>query len=190
MKNIYLLVGESGSGKTTVATALEKSKGYISLQSYTTRPRRTPDETGHTFITEQEFAKLTDIIGYTEFDSHKYCATARQIDMSDIYVIDEDGVNTVKTNYKGNKGIKTIFINSSMSTRYERMKQRGIDNGMSYLTAVDSALMRITHDLKKFKDIKNTADFVVENNMNTTISEVVSKVQRFILECENEEGDS
>ena len=50
MDTIFCLVGPSGSGKTTVAKALEKH-GYNVIQSYTTRPRRSENEWGHTFVT-------------------------------------------------------------------------------------------------------------------------------------------
>ena len=53
-KGIYLIVGKSGSGKTTLVEALKKY-GYTSIESYTTRPKRFEGETGHTFITEEEF---------------------------------------------------------------------------------------------------------------------------------------
>mgnify|MGYP000801673411 CR=1 FL=1 len=55
MKNIYLIVGPSGSGKSSVARELEKRYGFGEIQSYTERPRRYPDEPGHTFVTPEEF---------------------------------------------------------------------------------------------------------------------------------------
>ena len=54
----FIIVGESGSGKTTIVNELEKRYGLTSVQSYTTRPKRYPDETGHTFVSEQEFFQL------------------------------------------------------------------------------------------------------------------------------------
>ena len=53
-----LLVGASGSGKSTVADHLHNECGYDVLQSYTTRPRRTVDETGHIFVTEEEYEAM------------------------------------------------------------------------------------------------------------------------------------
>ena len=50
-----LLVGESGSGKNTIQDYLSSLYGYVPLLSYTTRPRRIPEENTHTFITEDEY---------------------------------------------------------------------------------------------------------------------------------------
>ena len=55
---IICIVGRSGSGKTTAAEYLEELYGLKSIQSYTTRPKRKPNETGHTFVTEDEFDKI------------------------------------------------------------------------------------------------------------------------------------
>ena len=77
---IVLLVGPSGSGKTAIANYLHDTYGWNTVQSYTTRPPRYDGEEGHTFVTDEEFDKLTDMIAYTEFDGHRYCATADQID--------------------------------------------------------------------------------------------------------------
>ena len=60
MNNIYLIVGCSGSGKTTIVNSLENKYGLKSIQSYTTRPKRSDDETGHIFISDEEYDKLED----------------------------------------------------------------------------------------------------------------------------------
>ena len=65
-KGIYLIVGKSGSGKTTLVNKLRKY-GYASVESYTTRPKRFKNETGHTFITEEEFDQLKDICAYVKY---------------------------------------------------------------------------------------------------------------------------
>ena len=61
MKNkfLILLIGESGSGKTTLANQLNKQYGLKILNSYTTRPKRYEDESGHVFITEEEAEQIT-----------------------------------------------------------------------------------------------------------------------------------
>lgn len=189
MKNIYLIVAPSGAGKTTVTELLETNYGFKSIQSYTTRPPRYDGETGHIFVSDKDFDKLTDIVAFTEFAGNRYCATAQQVEESNLYVIDPKGVEYFKKSYKGSKQIKIIYIESDITTRYERMKKRAEDNGAAYLEAVDYSLKRITNDINEFYDyIHHNAeiDFMAENN-NTALKDVVDNIYKFIILCEAEE---
>ena len=186
-KYIFLIIGCSGSGKTTITEQLEKRYGLKSIQSYTTRPKRYDDETGHTFVTDDEFDKLTDRVGYTEFAGNRYCATAEQVENNDLYIIDPKGVDFFMKAYKGSKTPKIIFINSDLTTRYERMKSRAEENGSTYMEAVKSSLERITNDVVEFYDyIHNNAhvDFKVTNDDDCDINSVVDKVYGYIRSCE------
>ena len=71
MKNCYLIVGQSGSGKTTIVNTLEEKYGLKSIQSYTTRPKRSENETGHTFISDEEYDKLENIVACTDYCKSK-----------------------------------------------------------------------------------------------------------------------
>ena len=94
-KPLFLLVGPSASGKTTIAEKLESTMSLKSIQSYTTRLPRYDGETGHTFISDNDFDNLKDIMAYTEYNGHRYCTTKEQIDNADIYVVDVPGVETL-----------------------------------------------------------------------------------------------
>lgn len=187
MNNIYLIVAPSGAGKTTVTELLESKYGLKSIQSYTTRPPRFNGETGHTFVSDEEFNKLTDMVAYTEFAGNRYCATSEQVEESDLYVIDPKGVDFFKEHYKGSKQIKIVYIESDMTTRYERMKQRAENSGNTYLEAVDYSLKRIVNDVSEFYDYihhRVQVDCTVENNNDTTIENVTDKIYKFISESE------
>lgn len=123
-KPLYCFIGKSASGKTSVANELEVY-GFTQLWSYTTRPKRYEFETGHTFITEEEFDKLENIIAYTEYNGNKYCCTKEQIDAADIYVIDPAGVETLLKNYHADRNIVIFYFDTSVRTRIERMLNRG-----------------------------------------------------------------
>ena len=125
-KQLYLFVGKSGSGKTTVAEWLESEHGYKSVQSYTTRPKRHENETGHIFISDEEFDKLENLAAYTEYNGHRYCTTSSQLDEYDIYVIDVDGVETLLNYYTNvERTIHVIYFDSTVRTRIDRMIDRG-----------------------------------------------------------------
>lgn len=128
--NIVLLVGPSGSGKTTIAEYLDKHYGMKSIRSYTTRAPRYPGEDSHTFISNDEFDALENIVAYTEFDGHRYCATQEQIDSHDIYVVDVHGVMTLQEHYHGDKMLLVVYLDVSPDTCRERMAERG-DGGLT-----------------------------------------------------------
>lgn len=174
-KYIFLIVGESGSGKTTIANELEERYGLKQLQSYTTRPKRYENEAGHIFITDQEFDSLNGICAYTMFNGHKYCATSKQVDESDLYIIDPYGIDYFRARYTGDKIARIIYIECPEKTRFIRMIERG-DTG-------DQALGRILNDRKQFKNIESIADLVIDNNINKEssikiIEDYITKIKR------------
>lgn len=188
-KNIYLFLGCSGSGKTTITEHLEKKYNLKSIQSYTTRKPRYNNEKGHTFISDEEFDKLENLVAFTSFCNNRYAATAEQVDTHDLYTIDPKGVEYFREHYKGNKGVKVIYINSPLTTRYERMKTRAKNGGMSSIDATGEALKRIANDAHEFYDyIHNIApiDFIVNNNDNTNIDDISDRIFSFIYGCEGE----
>ena len=186
---IFLIVGCSGSGKTTITEQLEQKYGLKSIQSYTTRKPRYDGETGHIFISDEEFDKLTDMVAYTEFAGNRYCATAEQVENNDLYIIDPKGVDFFMKAYKGSKTPKIIFISSNLTTRYERMVGRAETTGKSHQEAIESSLARIANDAGEFYDyIQGQAwiDYVCKNNGNDKLEDVVDKIFDHISSCESE----
>ena len=186
---IFLIVGCSGSGKTTIAEQLEQKYGLKSIQSYTTRKPRYDGESGHTFVSDEEFDKLTDMVAYTEFAGNRYCATAEQVENNDLYIIDPKGVDFFMKAYKGSKTPKIIFISSNLTTRYERMVGRAETKGKSHQEAIESSLARIANDASELYDyIQGQAwiDYVCKNNSNDKLEDVVDKIFDYISSCESE----
>jgi len=182
-------VGCSGSGKTTITEQLEQKYGLKSIQSYTTRKPRYDGETGHIFISDEEFDKLTDMVAYTEFARNRYCATAEQVEDNDLYIIDPKGIDFFIKSYKGSKTPKIIFISSNLTTRYERMVGRAETKGKSHQEAIESSLTRIVNDAEEFYDyIQGQAwiDYVCKNNSNDKLEDVVDKIFDHISSCESE----
>ena len=186
---IFLIVGCSGSGKTTITEQLEQKYGLKSIQSYTTRPKRYEDESGHIFVSDEEFDKLTDMVAYTEFAGNRYCAIAEQVENNDLYIIDPKGVDFFMKAYKGSKTPKIIFISSNLTTRYERMVGRAETKGKSHQEAIESSLTRIVNDAEEFYDyIQGQAwvDYVCKNNSNDKLQVIVDKIFDYISSCESE----
>ena len=161
MKKVLLIVGASGSGKTTIADKLSEMYNLKVLPSYTTRPKRYKDETGHTFVSKEEFDKLTDVVAYLKRYDAEYCATAQQIEDYDLYVVNPEAAINLKEKYKGSKKIEIVYIETSVEARYKNMISRG-DN-------CRSAIKRIIRDIKPYSDFKHKADYIIENEMNTNL---------------------
>jgi len=165
MNYLYCIIGKSGVGKTTVATALQQEYGLKSIDSYTTRPRRSENEVGHIFVSNKEFEVINqDLVAYTFFDNNHYGVTLDQIEESDIYVVDWVGYQDLLKNYEGNKIIKSVYLDAKESVLLSRMLRREND----YL----KAQTRIHHDKMKFNKIKKKCDYCIENTLlNKTIQE-------------------
>lgn len=123
------------------------------------------------------------------FDEYNNCATAEQVENNDLYVIDPNGVDYFIKSYKGKKTPKIIFIDSDLTTRYDRMVKRAEEKGDTFLNAVDKALSRIKTDVVEFYDYthnKAHVDFTVDNNKNDNLIQVVDKIYDYICDCERE----
>jgi len=125
-----MIVGRSGSGKDTLAGFLIEKFNMRQLLSYTTRPKRTPDEATHIFITEDEASSFTDRIAETVVDGYQYFATKEQLESCDNYVIDPRGLEEV-CKKAPETDICVVYINASKEVRKQRAKKRAASPKMA-----------------------------------------------------------
>ena len=130
-KPLFLFVGRSASGKTTVANTLEKEYGYKQVESYTTRKPRFDGETGHIFISKEEFNNLGELAAYTFYNNNHYGTTFEQLDECDIYVIDIPGVESLlKKLNDDNRSVCIFYFDASVYHRIIRMIDRHDSDSM------------------------------------------------------------
>ena len=178
-KPLFLIVAPSGTGKTTLAEMLEKWRGLKSVESYTTRPPRYAGETGHTFIDEDTFNKLENMVAFTNYNGHLYCATAEQLDKADTYVVDIPGVESLLKYYKSDRQIIIFYLSASVHTKISRMKARG-DSDSKILNRIhnDHAFSWL-EELEKVTDNDERAKIIfidANNDKNKVFREVVDYI--------------
>lgn len=181
---LLLFVGKSGSGKTTIANLLELPQ----LQSYTTRPKRYENETGHMFVSDEEFDKLKNIVAYTEYNNYRYCATRQQIDETSIYVIDVPGVETLLGKYETERPILVFYFDTSVKTRIDRMLNRHDCDAAIVSRLYDDEAFDWEDKLGKLVwHYKNNCHKNVEMHKidaNQSIEDVLKQVEDFIKNME------
>lgn len=173
-KNIYLVVGPSGSGKTTVVNEICRRYGYTSVNSFTTRERRFPNEQGHLFVSKEKFDELRPkLCAYTMFDGNEYGATSKQVNKHAFYVIDEAGISYFTAHYMGGKQPVVIYIDSDEDAVKARMKARGdSDIDIASRTEVDRNRKGIA---KKFSN-KLPTFYIKNDDLEQTIEVVANFV--------------
>lgn len=158
-----LVIGKSGCGKTTEV----ELSGLPCVQSYTTRPKRTPNETGHIFVTPSEFPLASEMVAYTRFAGYEYCATHDQVETNALYVIDSDGAIDFLLNTQTTKPIVVLYIHSHWRTRLWRMLKRG--DGFK-------AFKRLWHDRTKFKSLNEIHKYKKPNTRLLTVDGSHAKI--------------
>lgn len=178
---IYLIVGPSGSGKDAIVDRLVAEYGLKRIDSYTTRKSRGPGDR-HIFVDDFIDWKETHpgerVVGFTYFNGHDYWATQSQVEESDLYIIDPDGVAFFMDNYLGRKKVRVVWISVPPLTRLNRMISRG--------DGVFKAVGRLMHDRKVFRDPIYPAHFVLDNT--DTLQAALDKLWDYMGESQNKEA--
>lgn len=166
---LYCIVGPSGSGKSTVVNKLIEL-GYTAPNSYTTRPKREPNETGHTFITEEEYDELEDVVASTTFNGYRYCVTRDMLDGCDFYIVDPEGIRTLEKH--GYFDFKVIGLDLDPSACAVRMLARG-DN-------IDDILGRMDNDFYIFKHFNDLCDYEIDasNDLSVIVNSILEIVRQ------------
>lgn len=97
--DITLIVGRSGTGKSTLEEKLCRDYNLKSIKSYSTRPKRSPNENSHIFINPSDVDKYPNKIATTTINGNFYFATKEQLDESQLYVIDPIGLYELSNNF-------------------------------------------------------------------------------------------
>lgn len=187
---LFLLVGPSGCGKTTVAEKLAKSYGYPTVESYTTRPRRYKNETGHIFISESDFDGLENIVAYTKYNGYRYCTTKDQLDLVNTYVVDIPGVETLLKNYNTDRPIVVFYFDSTVTVRIDRMTDRYDSDtaivGRLYNDEAFDWYDKLDHIVWHYTNIEHKNVELYKIDANKSKEEVLEMVLYYVKQFEEE----
>lgn len=175
MNNLYIIAGKSGSGKDSVSDRLCTDYGLKKVNSYTTRKKRSEEKGTHIFITTKEFDKIRDdLVAYTMFNNNEYGATNKQVNDSDLYILDKKGILYFNEHYNNYKPFKIIYIDATETQCRDRMKKRG--------DSKEDIEKRIQNDRIEFDGIEELADIIIPNKYFLSC---VCDIWEFIKKCEN-----
>lgn len=190
---LYLLVGKSASGKSTIANILEEKYGLKQVRSYTTRKPRYDGEDGHVFVNADNFEKLGKLTAYTFYNGNHYGVTYDQLEQCDVYVIDPAGVEVLLKNLNGSRPIRIIYFEAAVSTRINRMVERGAgdheivsrllndDTTSDWLRALDKLVWY-------YKNIEKQDAELYKIDANENIENVLKQVLYYINKDKDVEG--
>lgn len=127
MKNnehvLLCVLGRTACGKDSLVNKLCERTGLRAVTSYTTRPRRENEGNTHIFTTKETYEQIQsegNVAAYTEIAGNLYWTTVDQLYTNDIYIIDYDGLKTLKALNLPNLRLVSVFINTPDEIREER----------------------------------------------------------------------
>lgn len=182
-----LIVGRAACGKDLIAKKLEDKYGWTFVQSYTTRPKRTDNEHGHTFITKEDVDNFdkNDIVTDTVLNDHYYFSTKQQINDADGYIINPDAIPDL-LNACPDTYFQIIYIRpKNNDTRYEMAIKRAneSDNPDNVLQSY------INRDKDEDAEFTTFEERIEQNQVHGNMHECVSLVNTYTLEIVDQIAD-
>lgn len=168
MKPLIVILGRSACGKSSLVDRACKDLNLDVIPSYTTRAPRYEGEKGHTFVTDEQYGKLKDIIAENTFCGKKYCVTLDQINNPDysLYVCDCTGLQLLQTMYEGDRQIVPVQITCEEKMRAERLKHRYAKISKDETEMLQKVIDRLVADASEFANIDDYCVYCVDNTFS------------------------
>ena len=152
---LLCVLGRTACGKDSLVDKLCERTGLKAVTSYTTRPRRENEGDTHIFTTKATYERIQaegNVAAYTEIANNLYWTTIDQLYENDIYIIDYEGLKTLRELNLPNLRLVSVFINTPDELREERALNIRKD---------DKAKFRVRDfaERNQFRDMLKNADF-------------------------------
>jgi guanylate kinase len=181
--HIFVVSAPSGAGKTTIVKSILKDFPELAFSiSATTRKKRENENDGadYHFLSEENFLKKINENQFVEcekFYDYYYGTPKGFIDdniingSSVLLEVDVKGALKIKSIYP--EAILVYIYPPSFEVLVERLKNRKTEDEIDFKKRVERAKMELSH--------KDKFDYLVVNNdLNTAISEVKSLIKKII----------
>ena len=152
---LLLILGRTACGKDSLVNKLCERTKLKAITSYTTRPRRDNEGDTHIFVTEADYNQMYEagvIAAFTQIGQYKYWTTIDQLEDADIYIIDYEGVKTLRALNLPDLRLVTVFINTPDDVREERASNKRKDDKFVYRK-------RNLNEAAQFREMLKNADF-------------------------------
>lgn len=152
---LLCIMGETACGKDSLVEKLCERMGTKQLISYTTRNRRVGEGDTHRFVTEEDFNQMRaegQIAAYTEIAGNHYWSTIDQLYASDFYIVDYNGVKTLKNLNLPGLRIVTVYVNTLEEIRRDRAINQRKDR-------IEDFRIRSFSEQAQFREMKKNVDF-------------------------------
>ena len=175
-----VLVGASGSGKSTIENELTHN-GYKKIISYTTRKPRDGEINGkdYWFVNNDTFKEMLAegaFAEYEEYSQGRFYGTLKSdyVEGNNVAVLTPNGIRQLKRNLP-NADIYSVLVKANLGTRMMRYINRV---GINRFTYDDKSELcaRTERDFGMFLGIDKEINFIVDNNYNRNIKDVVSDI--------------
>lgn len=174
---IICIIGESGVGKTMVSEYFKYEYGVNMIESYTDRPKRSPNEKGHTFVSHRQMEKIMtrEMLAHTEYSGYQYCCLRDDVQSCNTYVIDQHGFKHLRDTYWEQYDIYSIRIHRDKDKRIESVGQERVDRDKGRFTMKDVEFDYVIHNETENKqDVFDAVkDFVSEFRFEKRFEEYV-----------------
>ena len=152
---LLCILGKTACGKDSLVNKLCERTGLKAITSYTTRPRRENEGDAHMFVDEDVYHQMYEagvVAAFTQIGQYKYWTTIDQLEDADIYIIDYEGIKTLRALNLPNIRLVTVFINTPDKIREERaLNKRKDDKFVFRKRSLDEAT--------QFREMLKNADF-------------------------------
>lgn len=131
-RKIVCVLGRTSSGKTSIAKEACSRLGLRMMKSYTSRPPRageTERNTDHYFVDQDTIIKLLGqddkVCAYTAMNGYYYLGLKEDLDHSDVYVIDPEGLEDLQRRYSKGYEFVQVYVRVAPQIGMRRAAARG-----------------------------------------------------------------